>query len=266
MTKNKKRKTILRTIAENEGVGIARAGMLHDREREEQVLDPAQRFLLNREKGIGWTLKRDVGWNIKVHFDSDSFDSLVHTQEQTAQKRGIPHYVIDKGTQAQRFRFMNDIRKQLEGHFAVNVTVLEKKRIQTTLTSLSVIQHMRMADMAKAGVESFAELREKFIKEHASALIDFAPAYNYVFIYDWEELMADASDEWKDIVLSLLETGKKAGIHFIISTGSDDRYVKAWDEQGLVRFITIRSAYSGNPESAVTKIQDVWREIQIPTW
>lgn len=264
MTKNKKRKTILRTIAENEGVGIARAGMLHDRERLGKNLDPGTKFALNREWSTGWSLCTVGRGPVKVHFASDSPYSLINDPDKVGATQGIPHYVITKGTHAQRFRFLDGIRRQISENVSSNEVVLRETRLEDDLSSLIAMHGSRRNAMAEVGAENFVDLRIDAIRKNGT--FDDDTSYIYVFIYDWHELMANASDVFKNQVDWLLGYGKETGIHFIISAGLEDEHVKMWDEQSMVRFITIRNTDAGQLESAVTKIGGLWWDVEIPTW
>lgn len=268
MTKNKKRKAILRTIAESEGVGIARAGMLHDRDRQpvDESVDKALQVILNIERHLGWFLKTTDGHEIKVHFDSDSIESLVTSKDDFLRSKGIPHYVVNKGAQAQRSRFLHGIRAQVNASPGASGYVLSRQTMGIHLKSLTNLHAMRLDSINEAGADNFAHYRKLSIRNNGTHMLGVAQDYAYVFIYDWDELMTYASDDIKDMVHFLLEHGKKTGIHFIISTAADDKYVKAWDERKLVRFITIRNPREGQEESAVTKIKDLWTGIKIPNW
>lgn len=267
MTKNKKQKAVVREIARTEGVSFTRAALLDERKCEQKPLSKDVELFLNRERWAGWSLETVDRHRIAVHFDSDSPDSLVNDPVKAGKEAGIPHYVIAKGTQAQRFRFLNDVRRQIEEHLSARSFVLHTHRLENDLSALIALHGSRKDAVAEAGVESFADFRVKTIMdEGASGAYDVAKKYVYVFLYDWERTMAEASPVLKNQMNFLLEHGKDSGIHFIISTGTEDENVQMWDVRKMVNFITIRSAYSGQADTAVTRIAGAWENIQIPNW
>lgn len=265
MTKNKKQKAAIREIARTEGVSFTRAALIDERKCEQKPLSKDVEFFLNRERWAGWSLETTDNRRLTVHFDSDSPDSFVNDPNNKRQDIGVPHYVLAKGTQAQRFRFMNDIRMQVSENLSSRATVLHTHRLQDELSSLIVLHGTRKAEIAESGAENFADFRVKSImNEGAPGAYDDSKKYVYVFLYDWERMMAGASHIVKNQMNFLLGYGKETGIHFIISTGVEDENVEMWDVQKMVNFITIRSAYSGQPESAVARIAGQWTGLQIP--
>lgn len=260
MTKNKNRKSAVREIAKSEGIGIARAGLINDRNRLASNINAAMEY----ERNLAWYLTATDGSKIQIHFDSDSVDTKLWSKNVIRTKRGIPHYLIDSGTQSQRFNLLDSIRGQLELMTEASVRTLDYSSPVWMLDGFLLMHKARLKDLATYGVKSHAELRARLIAEYGIEEIKNARKYFFLFIYDWDVLMADASEEVKNQVRFLIEHGKKTGIHIIASTGGGYAEVRGGNENAMTKSIVVQKPNATGDEYALINHDGVWTRLQVP--
>jgi len=267
MTKNKKRKSAVREVARAEGLSFTRANLLNDRNGNDgsDILkeNATKFFLATVEPWIGWNLKtiNHPSFTAFVAFDSNSPNSRVTRSVDVRNKTGIPHWVIAGGTQEQRFRFLDGIRDEIESSIAAYGNVLSKRHREAQLSLWTQMHKNRLRSIERGDVENFAQLRIRDLEEYGSENLNNILSYVYLFIYDWHETMADASQETKDAVQYLVEHGKKTGIHVVISVQATDEYVSAWGRDRMVRWIKINDR--DESETVPPGLRNNWEWIKV---
>lgn len=266
MTKNKKRKNAVRAIALENGFGVARAGMLNDRNRDQYRLYEVFR----RERSLAWTLDTFEGSRfaggevVTFHHNSDSPESLIWSEAVTKARRGTPHYLIDKGTKEQRFSMMNEILRQTGNTEFSYGGILPKENLSLHVDVLMNQHTLRLRQLEEYEAASFPGLRIAYAARHGADDMVKAPPYSYVFIYDWDEVMADVSAEVIAKVRFLMEHGKKTGMHFIVSTGGDYREVSGGDENIVLKSIVIQKDNGAGESYALINVNGIWTRLVIP--
>lgn len=267
MTKNKKRKSALREISAANGVSMTRAALLNDRGRKISELDR----ILEQEKNLAWMLYPVLGYHhivgnsIPVHCDSNSRDTLLWGSGVWNQKRGIPHYFFTRGTQEQRFRFLDNIRGQIDEMPGAYSEVLRKETVRNQISHLMDERNRRYQALEDNDVDYFGDLRVDSLKKQGIDKTHSEYPYLYVFVYDWDAVMADSPKSAGENLRSLIENGKAVGIHFIISTGGLEKEVTGKAAEIGMKHIYIRDAEGPDEiESAGLFCRKHWVHVMIP--
>lgn len=273
MTKNKKRKSALREISVANGVSMTRAALLNDRDRAVSVLDD----ILDHERNLSWRLqplpefRHIVGDSIPIHLDSNVSQTLLWGSDIVRQKRGIPHYVIDGGSWSQHVRFLDGIRSQIDAMPEVRSEqigwsdVYPERNVEEVLGRLEKEQLRRNADLEDHGLNHFADIRIQSLKDSGQDKTNEDYPYLYVFIHDWDLLIAGKPDSLEEKFRALIADGKRIGIHFIVATTGRYTDVAAENKRAVLKNILIRNTTGDGFETAGMFCHTKWVKIAFPS-
>lgn len=272
MTKNKKRKSALREIVQSNGVSMTRAALLNDRGRAVSVLDG----ILEHEKNLSWQLqplpefRHIVGDSIPIHLDSNVSQTLLWGSDVVRQKRGIPHYVIDGGSWSQHVRFLDGIRSQVDAMPEVRSEQIgwsndsPERNVEEVFHRLKREQVRRNAALEEHGLDHFADMRIQSLKGSGQAKTNADYPYLYVFIYDWDLLIAGKPGSLEEKFRTLIADGKRVGIHFIVATTGRYTHVAAENKNSVLKNILILNATEGGFETAGMFLHTKWVKMTFP--
>jgi hypothetical protein len=272
MTKNKKRKSALREISAVNGVSMTRAALLNDRGRENSVLDE----ILEHERNLSWYLKplpefqHLVGDVIQIHCDSNTAQTLLWSSDVIRQKRGIPHYVIDGGTWDQHVRFLDGIRNQIDAMPEAYSEQIgwsddfKENNMVRVLSRLESEQQRRNDSLENLGLNHFGDLRVRSLGDSGRDKTNEEYPYFYVFIYDWNALMAGRTDSFVERFRALIAEGKTTGMHFIVATSGAYTDVAGGDKRAALKNILIRNIEDDGLETAGMFCYREWIKFEFP--
>lgn len=136
------------------------------------------------------------------------------------------HFLIDRGTEGERFDFVDKVRLQAKVFRTYTRRIIlaepEDFNLQIARTYMHYIKVKGMIALAGEDITNLHELRCKMLRDDVMGISKKnPPRYTFLFIFDYDKVVEGADTEALSKFRELANYGAKYGINIIASTGGD---------------------------------------------
>lgn len=175
------------------------------------------------------------------------------------------HFLIDRGTEGERFDFVDKVRLQAKVFRTYTRRIIlaepEDFNLQIARTYMHYVKVKGMVTLAGNDITNLHELRCKMLRDDVMGISKKnPPRYTFLFIFDYDKVVEGADSDALQKFRELVNDGAKYGINIIASTGGDPYAVEG---DGWNTIILPNDHESAGDDTAFVNIDGEMRMVDI---